>query len=71
MRLGCDTEDGPGSDGHRDPRLTHMRYKQHGNTREKEDGEQEKEANVMMVTRAGQVWPGVTSVTRSRDADTD
>ena len=27
-----------------------MRYKQHGNTRELEDGEQEKEAGVMMVT---------------------
>lgn len=51
MRLGCDTEDGPGSDG--SPRLPHLRYKQHGNTRDNreiEDGELEQEAGVMMVT---------------------
>ena len=47
MRLGCDTGDGPGSDGHRD---CHTARREYQGNREIEDGDQEKEAGVMMVT---------------------
>ena len=47
MRLGCDTEDGPSSDGHRD---CHTATREYQGNREIEDGDQEKEAGVMMVT---------------------